>query len=115
MNEELTLKSNNRKIVEIIKLLLIIGLLVLEVIICAQYASYYIANGGIAKLVSVIVCCVSLAVFVTIDFYAVSNFAADMVFFGINSALLLALCILTGNSYLSALYCMQQGIHLVSW
>ena len=105
MNEEFTLKSNNKKIVEIIKLLLIIGLLVLEVIICAQYASYYIANGGIAKLVSVIVCCVSLAVFVTIDFYAVSNFAADMVFFGINSALLLALCILTGNSYLSALYC----------
>ena len=36
---------------------------------------------------------------------AIKNFAAKMVFYGLDSALLLTICVLTGNSFLAALYC----------
>ena len=105
MDKRFKLNINNKRLSEVIKLTIIALLLTLEIIICAQYVTLFIANGGIMKLVFVLVCCVLLAVFETVDSFVINNFAAKMVFYGLDSIILLFLCLLTGNSYLSALYC----------
>lgn len=105
MDNDYKLISSNKIIVKWIKLALILSLVVLEILICAQYSVIYRSKGGLAQLIAVIVCCVVLAILEITNTYAVYSVTAKMVFYGFETALLLAICILTGNSYLSALYC----------
>ena len=94
MDKRFKLNINNKRLSEVIKLTIIALLLTLEIIICAQYVTLFIANGGIMKLVFVMVCCVLLAVFETVDSFVINNFAAKMVFYGLDSIILLFLCLL---------------------
>ena len=77
----------------------------MEILVCAQYAPVYVATRDTVKLVSIVACCFVLASLESINSFAVKNFAGKMIFFAVESSLLLALCILTGNSYLSTMYC----------
>ena len=57
-------------------------------------------------LIAVIISCILLAVLEAIDSFVVKNIVAKYVFFGLDTAAVLVLCIFTGNTYMSTLYCL---------
>ncbi len=75
----------------------------MEIVVCAQ--AYTLIGDEPLEFISLIVCCATLAVLEGVNQLAIKNFAAKMVFYGLDSALLLTICVLTGNSFLAALYC----------
>ena len=77
----------------------------MEVVIIAQYATNDMREGAVPQLIAVIMCCFVLAVLECISSFTLTNFVAKLTVFGFDSALLLVICLLTGNSYLAALYC----------
>lgn len=114
MDKQFKLIYNNEKLAQFVKLIAIVLLLALEAIICAQYTTQYIKNGGLLQLLAVIGCCLLLAVSETVDSFVIKSFPAKMVFYGFDSVMLLFLCLLTGNSYLSALYCIVLTQYYIS-
>lgn len=95
----------SEKFITYVKLILIAILIVTEAIVCAQTAMRFRGSELVLNLIIVISCCVVLAIVESIDSFAVKNFAAKMIFFGVDASLLLVICIFTGNSLLSTLYC----------
>ena len=95
------IKFTYENVITTIKLSLIILLAVIEAFVCAQaYSPDYISN-----FIAAAVCCAVLLLVEGVNGFFVKRFAYKMVFFGIDSALLLAICFLTGNSFLSTMYC----------
>ena len=100
-------KVNLKNPVLYIKIALIVLLVVIEVIVCAQAFSAVGIQKRLAAFISVVACCVVLAAMEAVSAFAVKNFAVKMVVYGINCALLLTICLLTGFSLLSTLYCIM--------
>lgn len=101
-------RINFEKIIDYIKIALVILLVTIEVAACVRAASSYMSMRlpwRIAVIISLIVCCIALTALECISMYAVKRFNVKMVIFGFDCALLLAVCIMTGNSLLSTLYC----------
>ena len=96
----------SEKFIIYVKAILIAILIVTEIIVCAQTVDREneLIN-PIADLIIVVVCCAALVAMETIDSFAIKKFAAKMIFFGVDVALLLVICTFTGNSLLAALYC----------
>ena len=105
MDKDFGLNLNDKKLGQGIKLIVIILLVVVEFIICAQYVNMYLIKGGAIELATVILACIALAALVSADSFFIRNTTVKMVTYGLDSALLLVMCIITGNSYLSTLYC----------
>lgn len=97
------LKLNPKNVITYLKITLIALLAAIEIFVCAQ--AFSTLKERLPDYISLIVCCVALTAIEAVNLFAIKNFAAKMVFFGFDSALLLAVCILTGDSMLSALYC----------
>lgn len=92
----------SRKMIEIIKAILIVLLFVIEIVICADafgkvqpHDYFYIA----------LACCVVLLALEAVNTFVFKNFAAKMTFYALDSALILSICVLTGNSFMSTIYC----------
>lgn len=92
----------SRKLIDYTKLVLVLLLIAIEIVICAQTFGKIII---IYSFSITLICCVLLIALEAVNAFVIKNFAAKMVFYGLDSALLLVICILTGNSYLSILYC----------
>ena len=105
MAQELKFLDNKKYVMNSIKIAIIVLLLVMEVLVIAQYVSLFLENNALAQFIAVVLCCCALAVLEAIDSFAINNFAGKMVFYGLETTLLLVLCVLTSNSYLSILYC----------
>ena len=99
----MSFKLNKSKVNDYIKISRIVILLAVEIVVCAQ--AYTLIGDEPLEFISLIVCCATLAVLEGVNQLAIKNFAAKMVFYGLDSALLLTICVLTGNSFLAALYC----------
>lgn len=95
----------SEKFITYIKAVLIAILVVTEIIVCAQAATRFTGTQLIVNLMVAISCCIALAIVETVDSFAIKRFAAKMIFFGVDASLLLVICIFTGNSLLSTLYC----------
>lgn len=95
----------SEKFITYVKVILIAILIVTEIIVCAQTATHFNGTELVLNLTIVTACCVVLAVVETVDSFVIKKFAAKMIFFGVDAALLLVICIFTGNSLLAALYC----------
>lgn len=100
-----TVNIYSEKSIKYLKLLLIGILIITEIIVCAQTAIRSPGDMLAVNLTVAVVCCFLLAVAETIDSFVIKDFTLKMVFYGIDAALLLAICIFTGNSLLSTLYC----------
>lgn len=105
MKKDFKLNLNDKQFVKYLKLLLAGLLLVMEILVCVQYTTLYMATGGVGRLIAVVASCAMLALLEIINSFAVRKFAAKIVFYAFDVALLLVICILTGNLYLSMLYC----------
>ena len=101
------LKFNPKNLIAYVKISLIVLLAAIAVFVCAQ--AYSVLDDRLPDYISLVVCCAALIAVEAVNLFALKNFAAKMVFFGFDSALLLAVCILTGDSVLSALYCIVPG------
>lgn len=101
-------KFNFNKIIDTVKITLIILLVVIEIVACAQAAGSYMRTDlpqRIAVFAGLGVCCFALVILESVCMFSVKRFWVRMVFFGFECALLLAVCVMTGNSLLSTLYC----------
>lgn len=96
------LKFEQKYLIEYLKITLMVLLISIEIVVCAQA---YTLIDTLSGFISLIVCCIALAVIETVNTFVIKNFISKMVFFGLDSALLLTICILAGNSLLSTLYC----------
>lgn len=105
MDKSFKLNESRKQLVNYIKIILISLLAIIEIIVCAQYATQYIENGRTADLIAVIISCVMLLTFESIDSFIVNNLVVKYIFFGFDSVCVLLLCVFTGNTYLSTLYC----------
>lgn len=102
------IRINVDKIADYIKVALLVLLIVIEVVACVQAAGSYMKMQlpwRITIIASLALCCVALVVLEAVSMYTVKRFSVKMVFFGFECALLLAICMMTGNSLLSTLYC----------
>lgn len=90
-----------------IKIALIVLLVIIEIIVCAQAFGSAGIRKRLGTFIAVVACCVALAAMESVSAFAVKNFALKMVFYGIDCALLLSICLLTGFSFLSTLYCIM--------
>ena len=106
MDKNVKLNESRKQLVGYIKLILIALLIIIEIIICAQYTTRYLENGKTGVLIAVIICCLLLAVLEAIDSFVIKNIVVKYVFFGLDTVCVLVLCIFTGNTYLSTLYCL---------
>ena len=100
-------KLNLKNPVLYIKTALLVLLVVIEIIVCAQAFGATGIRKQLGTFMAVVVCCVALAAMEAVSAFAVKNFVVKMVFYGINCALLLSICLLTGFSLLSTLYCIM--------
>ena len=105
MDKNFKLSENRKQLVGYIKLVLVALLIIMAIIICAQYGTIYLDNGKLRSLVAVIISCSMLVVFVTIDSFAIKNLTAKYVFFGFDTACVLVMCIFSGSGYTSTMYC----------
>ena len=105
MVKELKMQNNKKYIINTLKIVIVVLLAIIEIIVIAQYVSIYLENNIVAQFVVVVLCCFALLLFEIIDAFAIKNFAGKMVFYGLETILLLVLCVLTSNSYLSIMYC----------
>ena len=106
MDKNFKLTENRKLLVGYIKLTLMSLLLIMAIIISAQYATTYIENGKKGALVAVVVSCFFLVIFEGIDSFVIKNVIAKYVFFGLDSVCVLVLCIFSGSTYLAVLYCL---------
>jgi len=84
-----------------INLILIISLAAIETVVCAQsYSPDYIP-----VFITISACCFALVIIEAINLFIIKSVKLKMLFFGVDSVLLLVICLLTGNSFLSTLYC----------
>ena len=100
-------KLNFKNPVLYIKIALIVLLVVIEIIVCAQAFSAISIRKRLGAFITVVACCAVLAAMEAVSAFAVKNFVVKMVVYGINCALLLTICLLTGFSLLSTLYCIM--------
>ena len=105
MDKNFKLTENRKQLVDYIKLILLALVLILDIIICAQYGTVYLQNERVWFLIAVVISCFMLAVFMAIDSFVVKKMAVKYLFFGLDSICVCLLCIFSGNSYLPALYC----------
>ncbi len=90
------------KIIEYIRTVLVALLVVIAIVICAQaYAN------GLREFAfyMTIACCVVLSVLEFVNTFVIKKFVPKMIFYGLDSALILTICVLTGNSFMSTIYC----------
>ncbi len=103
MDREVKLNFKDQKFAKYIKIVLIAVLVIIEIIICAQHVG---KRGGVPFIIAIIVCCLLLDLFEALNCFVIKKYAAKIVFYALDAVLLLAICLLTGNSYLSTLYCL---------
>ncbi|MDE6585843.1 MAG: sensor histidine kinase [Clostridia bacterium] len=101
MQKKPAVDISSRKIIEYLKIIFIALLIAIEIIICADaYDRVKAFNFYIA-----LACCFILLVLETINSFVFKNFIAKMVFYGLDSAVILTICIFTGNAFMSTIYC----------
>ena len=105
MDKNFKLNENKKQLVNYIEFILVALLIIMGIIISSQYVTTYMENKKIGILISVILCCFLLVVFEGIDSFFISNKLLKYVFFGLDSACVFVLCVLTGSNALSFLYC----------
>lgn len=92
---------SSKKLIGYIKLTLVILMGVICIVICAQAFTKVSA----ANFYATVACCVLLTALEAVNAFVIKDFAAKMVFYGLDSAFILTICILTGNSFMSTIYC----------
>lgn len=99
---KLKIDLKSPKIIEYIKIILVILLVVIEIVICAQsygrVSPFYIFYITVA-------CCLVLGILEAVNTFVIKKFVPKMIFYGLDSALILTICVLTGNSFMSTIYC----------
>ena len=105
MDKNFKLIENRKQLVEYIKFILLSLLIIMAIIICAQYATVFMQDERVGRLIAVVLSCFFLLIFETIDSFCLKNIIFKYIFFVLDSVCVLILCIFSGSTYLAALYC----------
>lgn len=98
-------RVNPDKFMIYLKMVMLAILVMTEIAVCVQFAARFIGTEGARDVTVVAACCVALTVLVSLDNFAVRKSGVRMFFFTVETGILLVICIYTGNSLLSTLYC----------
>jgi signal transduction histidine kinase len=93
---------NSEHMTKYVGAIVIALLIILEILICVQYAGL---NPNWLLMGTVLFCCVALDFMCVIDIFWVRKLRTRIILYCFDFLFLLAVCTITGNSYLSALYC----------
>lgn len=96
---------NSKKLVKSFKILFVVLLAVVELIICIQCFTVFVEIKAVRRMIAMIICSVALAALVSVDSFMSFSFSVKTAFFFFDIGFLLVISIITGNSYLSTLYC----------
>ena len=92
------------KLTRLLNIAVGITLAIFEIIICVQYL-YGETGHELWKKISIVVCCIFLDALCFLDLYKGITLGARIVIYCIDFVLLLFVCLITGSTYLVALYC----------
>lgn len=94
-------KFNVQKLSDYVRTALIVILFGIEFLLCVQ------AYGELKALSFIILvcCCVVLLAVETVNEFGLKHFKAKMVFYAVAAVFSFVICIITGNTYLAAIYC----------
>lgn len=100
------LKDNltEEQVYRYIDVIIVVLLAVFEIILCTQYGVANIEK-RLAPFILLIVFCLLLEISCVVSAFGIKHFKAKCVFYGLDFIFLLVLCLITGNSWLAALYC----------
>lgn len=91
-----------KNIAKFVGAMVIVALIVFETLIIVQYATI---KPNWWYLIGVVASCIVLDAVCLLEMFAIKSFKARIACYVVDFVLLLIICTLTGNSYLSALYC----------
>jgi signal transduction histidine kinase len=89
----------------------IILILIFELLICVQYVGYH---PDIWRVITAVAACVLLDVFCLIDILAIKKLSTRIIFYSFDFIFLLLICIITGSTYLSVLYCILLTLFYIN-
>jgi signal transduction histidine kinase len=102
MNERSASFWDRKHIAKYVGAIVIALLIIFEILICVQYAGL---DPGWFRMCVVLFCCVALDFMCVVDIFWVQKLRTRIVLYCFDFVFLLIVCTMTGNSYLSALYC----------
>lgn len=86
---------------------IIVALIIMELVICAQYAPSDLRDGRPWWMyVMLVVCCVLLSVSVALEFYVIKPLNIRIATYGADLFFLLVISVITGNDFTVILYCL---------
>jgi signal transduction histidine kinase len=89
----------------------IVLLLIFELLICVQYASL---RPNVWLIIAVAAACICMDVLCVVDIFKVKNLNARITLYSFDFLLLLFVCIITGSTYLSVLYCILLTLFYIN-
>lgn len=104
MENKSKLVYNPTKLTQFLGIVIVIGLLIFEIIICVQF-TIVDPLPAVWKIILLVSCSVVLDVLNILDLYVFKTMKSKIVLYAFDFALLLAICAITGSSYLVALFC----------
>lgn len=86
---------------------IVVAIIIMELVICAQYASADLRDGRPWWMyVMLVVCCVLLCVSVALEFYVIKPLHIKLATYGADLFFLLIISMITGNDFTVILYCL---------
>jgi signal transduction histidine kinase len=98
-------KLNTERLIRLIHIVVIVVMVLIEAIIIGQYSLLPNLQNRVLPLLMVILLCVLLTVSIILTAFVITNFKVRVGFFTLDVVLLLIISCVTGNTYLSTLYC----------
>ena len=105
MDKNFKLSESHKLLIGYIKFILLALLVIMAIIISAQYSTIYLEKGNLGALFAVIFSSAALIVLEIINSFVIKNLIWKYVFFGLDTVCLLILCIFSSNNYLAMMYC----------
>jgi signal transduction histidine kinase len=100
-----------KNMVKSVGTVVIVLLLIFELLLCVQYVD---SRPDIWRVLTVVAACVLLDVFCLIDIFGIKKLSTRIIFYSFDFVFLLLICILTGSTYLSVLYCIMLTLFYIN-
>lgn len=104
MEEKKKFFSDAKNFGRVVHACILVLLVIFEIIVFVQFVSYR-PRPSAALIIALAVSLIALLVLCTAEMYGVKTLKGRIVIYVLDLLLLLAICSITGNAYLSALYC----------
>lgn len=100
-------KLNIQNVRKILGLVVLAALVVMEIIICAQYASFYDPEQEWWMYLMLVPCCIVVDISIALKFYIFIPQNIKFAMYGADFLFLLIISVITGNDFIVVMYCLD--------